>query len=52
MISEDSLCFESLLPIAMILNPACKVEEWVNFKIVLVNNDESGPWLVIVIFYT
>jgi hypothetical protein len=37
-ISQESLCFESLLPIATILNPACKVEEWVNFKIMLVVN--------------
>jgi hypothetical protein len=33
-----SLSFESLLPIATILNLACKVEEWVDFKTVLVMN--------------
>jgi hypothetical protein len=37
-VSQESLCSESLLPIAIILNPACKVEEWVDFKTVLVVN--------------
>jgi hypothetical protein len=30
--SQESMCSESLFPIATILNPTCKVEEWVNFK--------------------
>jgi hypothetical protein len=37
-VSQKSPCCESLLPIATILNPACKVEEWVDFKTVLVVN--------------
>jgi hypothetical protein len=37
-VSQESLCSESLLPIATILNPTCKVEEWVDFKTMLVAN--------------
>jgi hypothetical protein len=37
-VSQESMCLESLLPIATILNHACKVEERVNFKIVLAMN--------------
>jgi hypothetical protein len=35
---QESLCFESILPIATILNLVGKVEEWVNFKTVLAMN--------------
>ncbi len=37
-VSQKSLCSKSFLLIATILNPTCKVEGWVNFKIVLVVN--------------
>lgn len=37
-VSQESMCSESLLPITTILNLACKVEEWVDFKIVLAMN--------------
>ncbi len=47
--SQKSLCYsESLLPIATILNSTFKVEVWVNFKTVLVDNDELGSQLVVV----
>jgi len=35
---QESLCSESLLQIATILNPACKVYEWVNFKTKVIMN--------------
>jgi hypothetical protein len=37
-VSQKSLCFKSLLPIVTILNPAYKVEEWVDFKTKVVVN--------------